>query len=228
MKQRTDKGKEIELITEIYNGDQKAFGRMFSEYRDGTINGIHIRYPKVPKDVVCDIYTDVCVKLKDNILVKYLRVEDGRIVNKKGNAVSLKGYLFTMMRNKVQDYCDANNIIYQKNTIEGESVKSKKPLIISIDSLKRVFINTYDDYDDYLSFSDDDIAEDNRLGIIRKAIRELTEVCRNILIAYYCDELSMKTIAEKLGYNNADTAKQQKSRCFNKFRAYVLTLLKKD
>lgn len=227
MKQRSAKEIEIEFITEMSNGNMSAFGELYVSYRDCTIKGIHARYPKVPEDIICEKYNDACISLKDNIYCRYIRVENGNIVNKRGKSVSLKGYLFTIVRNKVQDYCDANNITYKVATIDDLKGKKKAVLTISIDSLLGFLRPTDGDdgnFDDGWQ-REDDCFEDSRIGTIRKALRELSEACRKILYAYYYDELSMKEIAIKLNYSNADTAKQQKSRCFSKFSSYVKTQL---
>lgn len=230
MKIGSEKEIDIRLVLDIYNGESQALGELYSRYRSYVIGGMQIRYPKVSKDIITDLYTDACIATKNNILREYLRVNDAAILNKNGTSVSLKGYIFTIVKNKVEDYCKANSITYKNDTVDGVKQTSKKPLFVSIDNLKRIFIGSYydDDGNEDWQFTEDEIAEDNRLGIIRKAINELTDVCRNILVAYYCDELSMKAIAEKLGYNNADTAKNQKGRCYKKFKSHVLKLVNRD
>jgi RNA polymerase sigma factor (sigma-70 family) len=52
-----------------------------------------------------------------------------------------------------------------------------------------------------------------RIDIINKCIAQLGESCRQILLYYYFDRLSMSDIAEKMGFANADTAKTKKYKC---------------
>lgn len=225
MKIESEKEFDIKVIQEIYNGNSQILGELYSKYRDYVIKGIQVRYPKVPKDIVIDIYTDACIVVKDNIIREYIRFNNHTIVNKKGISVSLKGYIFTIVRNKVEDYRKSMAVTKDNGTIDDEKQKSRKPLFVSIDSLMRIFIGSY--YDESGLLVDDEYMEDNRLGIIRRELSQLTKVCRDIFEAFYCDELSMTEIAEKLGYNNADTAKNQKGRCFRKFKTHVESFAKK-
>ena len=55
--------------------------------------------------------------------------------------------------------------------------------------------------------------EKERSSIVQKCIGELGEACKQILIYYYYDRLSMAEIAEKMGFANADTAKTKKYKC---------------
>ncbi|TAH24695.1 MAG: sigma-70 family RNA polymerase sigma factor [Cytophagales bacterium] len=49
--------------------------------------------------------------------------------------------------------------------------------------------------------------------IIHECINSLGDTCKQILMYYYFDEMSMNDIAEKLGFANADTAKTRKYKC---------------
>lgn len=55
--------------------------------------------------------------------------------------------------------------------------------------------------------------KEERVTIILGCIEELSETCKNILLYFYYDRLSMEEIAEKLGFANADTAKTKKYKC---------------
>ncbi len=52
-----------------------------------------------------------------------------------------------------------------------------------------------------------------REKIIQDAINSLGETCRQVLMYYYFDNMSMQEIADKLGFANADTAKTKKYKC---------------
>ena len=56
---------------------------------------------------------------------------------------------------------------------------------------------------------------------INRFLNEQCEDCRKVLEMYYFEELDMKTIAEKMGYKNADVAKNKKSICFKKLAESV-------
>jgi RNA polymerase sigma factor (sigma-70 family) len=47
-----------------------------------------------------------------------------------------------------------------------------------------------------------------------EALKKLPEKCQRIIIAFYIYKLTMKEIAEDLGFSNADVAKSTKLRCY--------------
>ncbi len=52
-----------------------------------------------------------------------------------------------------------------------------------------------------------------QIAAIRGCVNSLGETCRKVLTYYYFDGFSMKEVAEKLGFANADTAKTKKYKC---------------
>jgi RNA polymerase sigma factor (sigma-70 family) len=64
---------------------------------------------------------------------------------------------------------------------------------------------------DGAEFQDMDTEEKSR--IIRGCIDQLDETCRQVLMYYYFDGMSMQDIADKLGFANTDTAKTKKYKC---------------
>ncbi len=58
-----------------------------------------------------------------------------------------------------------------------------------------------------------EIEREERIKVIRDCLEELGDACKKILMYYYFDGLSMNEIAEKLGYENSDTAKTKKYKC---------------
>ena len=69
------------------------------------------------------------------------------------------------------------------------------------------------------------VERDENLEIIKQAVKNITEPCNSILTLYVYEDKSNDDIALELGYSNADSAKQQKSRCWKKLIAYVKTLI---
>lgn len=68
--------------------------------------------------------------------------------------------------------------------------------------------------------------EDTDCEIILNCIEDQPSPCKDILISYYWDNLSMKEIANIYNYNSPDVAKQQKSRCFAKIKEVIKEALK--
>jgi RNA polymerase sigma factor (sigma-70 family) len=56
---------------------------------------------------------------------------------------------------------------------------------------------------------------------IAKAIELLGNPCAEIIRDYYFSKMSIKDIADKHGYNNTDTAKNQKYKCLMRLRRYL-------
>lgn len=62
---------------------------------------------------------------------------------------------------------------------------------------------------------------------LMKLLSMLNEDCRTILRLYYFERLSMAEIAKRMGYNNAQVAKNKKSRCMQLLRQLACAETKK-
>ena len=69
---------------------------------------------------------------------------------------------------------------------------------------------------------------DNREQAIHHVVDTLPSPCGEILWSYYRDTLSMKTIAEMLGYSSENSVKVTKHRCQERFRKYYEQAFMKD
>ncbi|MEM1409086.1 MAG: sigma-70 family RNA polymerase sigma factor [Bacteroidota bacterium] len=58
-------------------------------------------------------------------------------------------------------------------------------------------------------------------NIVKQAIEELNERCRDIINYFYVDKIGMKEIAELMGFANANVAKSTKRRCFSKLLSLI-------
>ena len=65
------------------------------------------------------------------------------------------------------------------------------------------------------------LSEERRLAL-DKLIDQLGDSCRQVLILYYYDRLSMKEIAEQMGFSGDQVAKNKKSNCLKKLREIIL------
>jgi RNA polymerase sigma factor (sigma-70 family) len=70
----------------------------------------------------------------------------------------------------------------------------------------------------------EDKESEERNRIINECINKLDETCRQVLMFYYFEELSMQDIADKLGFANTDTAKTKKYKCKRKLDELIKTL----
>ncbi len=69
-----------------------------------------------------------------------------------------------------------------------------------------------------------DQEKEEKVRIVHECIDRLDETCKKVLSYYYFDGLSMKDIAEKVGFANTDTAKTKKYKCKKKLDEIVKTL----
>ena len=63
-----------------------------------------------------------------------------------------------------------------------------------------------------------------KIRIVHECIDKLDETCKKVLSYYYFDGMSMKDIAEKVGFANTDTAKTKKYKCKKKLDEIVKRL----
>ncbi len=68
------------------------------------------------------------------------------------------------------------------------------------------------------------IEENSKAQKAAIAFEQLGERCKQILAMFYYKKLSMLEIAEKLGFNSENVAKNQKYRCIEKAKEIYLTL----
>jgi len=68
-----------------------------------------------------------------------------------------------------------------------------------------------------------DQESDERSRIIRDCIGKLGDTCKNILMYYYFDDMSMQDIADKLGMANTETVKTKKYKCKKRLDSLIKT-----
>lgn len=63
-------------------------------------------------------------------------------------------------------------------------------------------------------------------AMMREIVQDLPHPCEDILWAYYGDDLSMKEIADVIGFNGADSVKSKKSQCMSKLKERFTRIIK--
>lgn len=71
------------------------------------------------------------------------------------------------------------------------------------------------EFDDTLERNE---AINERQRLIMNLVKRLGDSCQKILLMFYYDNFTMTDIANRLGYTNADNAKNQKYKCLQKLR----------
>jgi len=72
--------------------------------------------------------------------------------------------------------------------------------------------------DDITSYLEEYQEKEKHIEKMQVAMQQLGNPCYQLLKEFYYNHLSMEQIAEKLGYNNADVAKNQKYKCLQRLK----------
>jgi RNA polymerase sigma factor (sigma-70 family) len=95
---------------------------------------------------------------------------------------------------------------------------------------KSRYVGKIEDFESFIPFTRDDSdaeEKDEQFKAMQTAMGELGEPCRTILEDFFINGFSMQQITDKMGYTNADNAKNQKYKClmrlkkifFNRYRS---------
>lgn len=190
MKELTDSQKLNEFLAKEKDKVISYLRRNFSSYRDEDID---------------DIFQDSSISLYNNILNgKYTRQENS----------SLLTYFISICRNNALSF----------NKTEENNPEKVIPFSKIGDSGKEDWKE--DDIDDgrvdsllqLTSDDDDPLQLENMEKLIRDTVSKLSGKCEQLIWGVYRDNLTMETLAQMLGFSNADSAKTQKNKCMNIFR----------
>jgi RNA polymerase sigma factor (sigma-70 family) len=87
---------------------------------------------------------------------------------------------------------------------------------------KGKFVGKIDDFEGFIAFEQDETQDfdekEQQFSVMQNAMKKLGEPCKTILEDFFVNELSMQQIAEKMGYTNADNAKNQKYKCLMRLK----------
>jgi RNA polymerase sigma factor (sigma-70 family) len=140
--------------------------------------------------------------IMDSIYALLHNIKEGKYVAQ--DTTKLKTYFYSICKNKWKDYAK----------------KRKNNLVLS---LLEGLDPTHDDAHYYVAYEDEVLNE--RQKVVAEVFQQAPERCHRILSYFYYDNLSHAEIAEKMGYQNADTSKEQKKRCMSKLRVALLKRL---
>ena len=102
----------------------------------------------------------------------------------------------------------------------------------STTSFDQLVDNTqYDEYDlakleAVLGLGQGDRLSSKQVAMMRDIVQDLPQPCEQILWLYYGDDLSMKEIADIIGFNGADSLKSKKSQCMSKLKERFNRIIK--
>ena len=102
----------------------------------------------------------------------------------------------------------------------------------STTSFDQLVDNTqYDEYDlakleAVLGLGQGDRLSSKQVAMMRDIVQDLPQPCEQILWLYYGDDLSMKEIADIIGFNGADSVKSKKIQCMSKLKERFTRIIK--
>ena len=112
------------------------------------------------------------------------------------SSTSIKTYLFSIGKNKILNFINRGVNNYDFSEVNEGTLISQE----SVDDLK--------------------------INIIKTAILEMGEKCRNVLLMFYERGFDMESIASNMGYASANVAKKKKHECLKKLELRSKELLK--
>ena len=178
--------------------DERVIGHFIEKERSKVLEVLQHRL-YISKDDAEDIYQDACIALFENI-------KKGKL---KTLTCSLSTYFTQICLNKGNNFVNRNH---------------------STVSFNQILENTqYDDYElakleAVLGLDDGLSAEQTKM--MREIVQNLPYPCEDILWSYYGDNLSMKEIADVIGFNGADSVKSKKSQCMSKLKERFFKTIK--
>ncbi|TAH18968.1 MAG: sigma-70 family RNA polymerase sigma factor [Cytophagales bacterium] len=90
---------------------------------------------------------------------------------------------------------------------------------------------SFEEVEDYIEVADEAKEFDSEIvdydNLLGEALKKMDDTCRKLLEYFYYHKLPLETIAQKLNYNNGNTAKAKKNKCMNKARAIAKDLMNK-
>ena len=103
------------------------------------------------------------------------------------------------------------------------AIGRNKALELNKKSNRFVSDTTTDLVDDSVDSKRDHLALNKDLETVSSSLTKLGDPCKTILTLYYYKRLSMDQIADQLGYNNKDTAKNMKYKCMKRLREIFIS-----
>lgn len=178
--------------------DERLLGQFFEKERSKVLAVLRNRLSILVDDAE-DIYQDASIPLFNNI-------KNGKL---KTMTCSLSTYYMQICLNMGYNFVNRGH---------------------STTSFDQIMDNTqYDEYslaqlEAVLGLGDGLSAE--QAAMMRDIVQDLPHPCEDILWAYYGDDLSMKEIADVVGFNGADSVKSKKSQCLSKLKERFTKIIK--
>ena len=127
-------------------------------------------------------------------------------------------------------YQESIIVLYENTQQSGFALSCKiKTYLYSVcrrQWLKRLaekgrYVGKVEDFESFVALEDEGAAMDEKekqFGVMRQALVQLGEPCRTLMEDFFVHGLTMQQITDKMGYTNADNAKNQKYKCLMRLK----------
>ena len=183
---------DIEYIGAFRVDDQRAITRFYKDYRNDFLHDIGCFYRILNSELLSEIFQESVIRLWNNI--KSGKLSESTLTS------TLAGYLFSIGRNVALELFRREGIRFEKPVEESEAEVSRSNTIME---------------GALWSETEQEVA-------VRKAVYAMGEPCAPLLLLFYWDKLPWESIAFKLSYKDANSAKTQKYKCIQKLKAQFL------
>lgn len=202
-----------EIIQSFLDNNQHGIREVYYAWRKPFEQSLSHLLPNA--EDMADAYQEAFIRLQQHILTERLTADN---IEK-----SLLAYFKTIGR-----YVALEIINQRPKELQPPKTEDEESLHINPHIRKKT-----DDYDPDAESEDKPIEVDKpfnpneqmdkqeRERVIRGLIEQLGKPCAPLLIGHLWENLSMDALAIELGYNNADSAKTQKSKCMKKVMTFV-------
>ncbi len=187
----------IEWVEKIRLDVNGSLRQLYLLYRKSFEQWILQKFDTIQSEDVKDIY-------QDSILAVYENIKNRKFT---GTDCTLKTYLYSIGRNVTLNHLKKSKSINEYH-IEDDLMN----IAIDRESLK--------DFFEKINLTN----TNERTQKILKTLNNLKSPCKEIIMLYYFERLSMQEISEKLAYNNANVVKAQKYRCMSKLLSFLSKL----
>lgn len=132
-----------------------------------------------------------CIEVfQESVIILYDNVISGKLTELSS---TLKSYLFSICKNKAKEHL--------RHHYKYDNLENLSPLKLVEDNQ-----------------SEENEALEMNIEIMNKCLDKIGDPCKTLLELFYYKKIKMEEISTNMGYNNANTAKNQKYKCIKRLQ----------
>jgi RNA polymerase sigma factor (sigma-70 family) len=197
-----------EIIQSFIDNNQHGIREVYYAWRVPFEQSLMRLLPNT--DDMDDAYQEAFIRLQQHILTERLTADN---IQK-----SLLAYFKTIGRYVALEIINQRNKGHNQTNEEDDddTICIKEESELSDDPMDDEPISSDQSFD-----LNDDMDTQERERIIRSLVEQLGKPCAPLLLGHLWENKTMETLAQELGYSNADSAKSQKAKCMKKVKTFV-------